>query len=112
MAFLSKNPNEKDIEKKYEGRCGTPMSFRQSADQRQLPDAIASGAKMAQVGGNDVFCLKIVEIHVAMKKKRCGTLTNIKMLTDQRYEPDITGSGVKMASKWLKNGKNRWKWHV
>ena len=66
---------------------------------------------MAQVGGNDVFCLKIVEIHVAMKKKRCGTLTNIKMLTDQRYEPDNTGSGVKMASKWLKNGKNRWKWH-
>ena len=55
MAFLSKNPNEKDLEKKYGGRCGTPMSFRQSADQRQLPDAIASGAKMAQVGGNGVF---------------------------------------------------------
>ena len=63
---------------------------------------------MAQVGGNGVFCLKIVEIHVAMKK----TLTNIKMLTDQHYVPDITGSGVEMASKWLKNGKNRWKWHV
>ena len=55
MAFLSKNPNKKDIEKKYGGRCGTPMSFRQSDDQRQLPDIIAGGAKMAQLGGNGVF---------------------------------------------------------
>ena len=55
MAFLSKNPNEKDKEKKNGGRRGTSMSFSQSADQRQLPDAIASGAKMAQVGGNGVF---------------------------------------------------------
>ena len=72
MAFLSKNPNEKDIEKKYEGRCGTPMSFRQSADQRQLPDAIASGAKMAQVGGNGVFFGKTLEKDMKMKKKDVG----------------------------------------
>ena len=69
MAFLSKNSNKKDIEKKYGGRCGTPMSFRQSADQRQLPDVIASGAKMAQVGGKWRFLRKIVEKDMEMKKK-------------------------------------------
>ena len=55
MAFFEQKPFKTDIEKKYGGRCGTLMSFRQSDDQRQLPDVIASGAKMAQLGGNGVF---------------------------------------------------------
>ena len=38
-------------------------------DQRQVPDVTGSAAKMAQVGGDGVFCGKAVEKDMEMKSK-------------------------------------------
>ena len=42
----------------------TVTYMRMLTDERQVPNIIGSGAKMAQVGGNGVFCVKTVEKHM------------------------------------------------
>ena len=55
---------------------------------------------MAQVGGNDVFCLKIVEIHVAMKKNDVGH----SQISKCKRISAMNQTSLEVVSKWRQNG--------
>ena len=72
MAFFKEKWQKKTWKRKKKAIQDAQTYIRISTDQRQVPDVTGSGAKMALVGGSDVFLGKTLEKDMKMKKKDVG----------------------------------------